>query len=405
MEASTSDSAAHDVPEDRRKIESSRLVSAEAGSTLLLSMRRLEDLVAYSTTYEFEDVIAELTGADRVEPARAARIEFARRVYKAAFAAIRSMRTARALAPRPSEFRVERDYDLFLAILHNPYELFALSAASGWRKRCRLAACFITEQWQDQRPRYLLELLREFDHVFIATSQAVPLVERIARRPCSYLPQGADALRFCPWPGSPERSIDVCNIGRRSPVTHAALMDLAAGRKLFYYYDTVRSSGDAGKQMTFRVQDPREHRLLYANLLKRSRYFIANKARANEPEVTRGLDEIAGRFFEGAAAGTVMLGIPPESAAYATHFDWEDAVVRIPFDAPRIGDTIAELDSDPDRVERIRRQNVAQSLRRHDWGWRVRAIFDALGLAPTPAMLAREKRLRALADEVEARLR
>jgi hypothetical protein len=376
------------------------VVSGAGGGTLILSMRRLEDLVAFTTTYEFEDVIADVTGADRVEPANGRTLEFMRRVYKASFAATRSMRMSRALAPFPGAFRFRRRYDLFLPIFHNPYELFALAAVPGWRRHCTKAACFITELWLRDLPRYLLELLAEFDHVFVSTRQIVEQVRDLTRQPCTYLPQAADTLRFCPGRNAPTRSIDVCNVGRRSPVTHAALLAAAAERDLFYYYDTVRASGAGGKQITFRVQDPREHRLLYANLLRRSRYFIANKARANEPEVTRGADEIAGRFFEGAAAGTVMVGVPPESPAFAQHFGWPDAVIPTPFDAPDIADILARLDADPRRVEGIRRRNVAESLLRNDWVHRLVTIFGTVGLEPTPGMLQRVARLRAIAAEV-----
>ena len=43
----------------------------------------------------------------------------------------------------------------------------------------------------------------------------------------SQLPVAADVLRFSSWPNPPVRSIDVCNIGRRSEITHAALIKLA----------------------------------------------------------------------------------------------------------------------------------------------------------------------------------
>ena len=59
-----------------------------------------------------------------------------------------------------------------------------------------------------------------------------------------------------------------------------------------------------------------------SSLLRRSRYYIANRSRINEPEYTKGFDEISGRFYEGAAAGAVAAtqatttpGAPPPVAA------------------------------------------------------------------------------------------
>jgi hypothetical protein len=324
-------------------------------------------------------------------------VEFSRKAYKVVryLSGSRDLAGAlvRPLAPRLAD----KEYDLFLPVFSHPYQLFALSCVPDWRKRCRKAVCFIVEAWAEMLPGYLLELLSEFDHVFIAAQHVIGTVSKLIGRPCTYMPQGVDALRFCPWPDPPVRSIDVCNIGRRSPVTHGKLLEHARQGRIFYYYDTIKP---AAKQVTFHVSSGPEHRLLLANLLKRSRYFIANRSRANQPELTRGRDEIAGRFFEGAASGTIVLGDPPNIDEFRSRFDWPDAVVSMPFDAPQVLERIEELDSDPRRQERIRKENVANALLRHDWVHRLRTMLEPVGVAPTPRMLAREGRLRSLADEV-----
>ena len=373
------------------------MVRGSGGNVLQLSMRRIHDLVAYCLPYEFEDVVAEVTGADRVEPENYSALEFARRVYKLGRLATRSRRLAGAIVPRLGVPRLTRDYELFLPVFNNAFELFSLLAVPDWRKRCRVAACFISEIWTHEMPEYLLELLARFDHIFLGVRHPTETVARIAGRPCTYLPLAVDVLRFAPYPDPPARAIDVCNIGRRSPVTHAALLRLARDRRIFYYYDTVRASGARGRQMTFRVGNASEHRLLLASLLQRSRYYVANRARVNEPEIIEGKEEISSRFYEGVAAGAVLLGEPPRSDEFRLQFDWPDAVIRLPFDSPDAGEFLKALDADPQRIERIRRDNVHQAALRHDWVHRLHAVFDALGLRPTEAMLAREARLRSLA--------
>jgi hypothetical protein len=166
---------------------------------------------------------------------------------------------------------------------------------------------------------------------------------------------------------------------------------------LHEYEITVAASGPDRKQRTFRVSDPEEHRLLLANLLRRSRYYIANRSRVNEPEFTMGRDEISSRFYEGAAAGTVMLGEPPRTPLFEAQFDWPDALITFPFDSPEIARLLAELDADPERLSRVQCNNVRNSALRHDWVHRIREVFEVLGLPPTAGMLAREERLRALA--------
>jgi hypothetical protein len=376
----------------------SLLIPGTSRTVLLLSMRRLADLVAFCAQYEFEDVITEVTGADRVEVDGAAALESSRRAYKLLRMSTRSRSLSRALAPAPSTVRLTRDYELFFPVFNHTHELYALQAVPDWRARCRVAACFITEAWAHLLPGYLLELLSAFDHIFVGTRHCVEDVARITGRPCTYLPQAADVLRFSPWPNGPPRTIEVCNIGRRSPVTHEALIDLAAARRIFYYFDTIAASaGTAQNQRTFSVANPAQHRLLLASLLQRSRYFMANRSRIDEPQHTGGHEEIAGRFYEGAAAGAVMLGEPPNAEQFRSQFGWPDAVIRMPFHCPDVERVLAALDADPQRLARIGHENARQAALQHDWLHRLESVFGTLGLDRTPAMIERRRRLAELA--------
>jgi hypothetical protein len=379
-------------------------LASPAERVLLLSMREMAALVGYCALYEFEDVVADLTGAEIASPVGIDGLELSRKVYKVARHLSGSQRFAESVRPRLGTLRLHKSYDLFIACFNHPHELFALKAIPDWRQRCRTAVCYICEAWIHLLPPYLLELLNDFDQVFLGVSGPTQAVSDICRRPCTYLPTGVDALKFCPHPELPDRAIDVCGIGRRSPVTHAALLDRARQGDFFYFYDTVESKafGRFGRQLTFRVGNVQEHRLLLASLLKRSRYFIANRAWADDSELTRGTDEIASRFYEGAAAGAVLLGDPPDTEHFRAQFDWEGAVVAMPFHAPEAARVIAELEKDPERLAAIRRRNVVNALSRHDWTHRLRALLEAAGLAATPGMVAREARLGTLAEELRA---
>jgi hypothetical protein len=352
--------------------------------------------VAFCQQYEFEDVVGAVTGGDRVDVGDRAALEVSRRAHKLARLVTRSRAFADLLAPSPSTVRLERDYELFFPVFNNTFELFALATVPDWRKRCRVAACYISEVWAHRLPRHLLELLSEFDHVFVGQSHPVDDVAKIVGRPTSYLPLAVDVLRFTPRPGEPARAIDVCNIGRRSAVTHEALIRLARQRRIFYYYDTVAASSGDRHLRSFPVDNASEHRLLLASLLQRTRYFIANRALVNRPEFTKGREEISGRFYEGAAAGTVMLGEAPRTEEFARQFGWPDSVIHVPFESGDIGRILLELDRDPERVASIRRDNVRNTALRHDWVHRLRTVFETLGVEPSPAMLERERSLRVL---------
>ena len=380
-------------------------VVAQGGSTLVLSMRRVANVVGYCAMYEFEDLICELLQADRAAPLSDEGLEFSRRLYKLTRRLTNSTKVASAVTPRLGAMKLQRDYELFLPVFNHPHELFNLNAVQGWRDRCRFAAAYICEAWEARLPDYLLELLEPFDHIFLGVDGARDAVARMTGRPCTYLPMAVDALRFAPPPWASPRPIDVCGIGRRSDVTHAALLEFAKAEGRFYYYDTMRRAGgprSGGAAVTFGVIDAAEHRLLLANLLKRSRYFIANRAWADSPGLTRGKDEIACRFYEGAAAGAVMLGEPPDTDDFRSQFDWPDAVVRTPFSAPDIADTIHVLDRDPSRTESIRTRGVYNALLRHDWSHRLAELLKVTGLPPPAAMRVRGLQLQAVADAFRA---
>ena len=371
---------------------------------LLLSERRLADLVAFCITYEFEDTFAAVTEAQRIDATDLPGLEFSRRAYKLARLAFGSPILARRLAPYPrNKVVLQSDFDLFFPVFGHTYELYSLATIPNWRQRCRTAACYIAEIWSEMLPEYLLELLSDFDHIFLGCRHSVKDVARITGRPCSYLPFAVDVPRFTPGSLDQSRPIDVCNIGRRSPVTHQALLEQAERQMTFYYYDTVAASGGDLKHRTFRVDSPHEHRRMLATILKHSRYFIANRSYVNRPEFLQGREEISGRFYEGAAAGTVMIGEAPRAEEFERQFDWPDAVIHVPFDSPDIGRILEDLNGDRERLRTVRRNNAREAALRHDWLHRIQVVFDVLGLSPTDGMRARAQQLDQIASQFDRR--
>jgi hypothetical protein len=286
------------------------------------------------------------------------------------------------------------DYDLLLALCQAPSDLRYLTALRGVRDRCRRSACLLEEVWSADLERWRGDLKRiaDFDAVFTSIASSATALSDVMGRRCHVILGGVDAVKFCPYPDPPARSIDVYSMGRRPEAVHGALMLLARCGRLFYVYDTVRN---------FAIIDPAEHRALLRDLVKRSRHFLAYHAKFNEPEETHGQQELGMRYFEGAAGGAVMLGSAPRCEAYDRNFDWPDAVIPVSAtDAWDVAEVLAELDGQPERVARIRRDNVVNSLLRHDWVYRWRQILDIMGLPRTDGMSLREAHLRHLAASV-----
>ncbi|BAY89701.1 MULTISPECIES: glycosyltransferase family protein [unclassified Tolypothrix] len=379
-------------------------LSNEKSRILLVSMREIANLVAFCTLYEFEDVLYDTDAVDMVQPLSANDGIF-RKIYKLAKYLTNSKQLAEFLLPGNNPYLLEQEYELFFPIFNSPFELFALHSFKNWQQKCDKSVCYIVECWEwylKPSNNYFFEFLKDFDHIFLGTKNCVEAVAKITGRPCSYLPPGIDTLKFCPYPLLPYRSIDVSYLGRRSSVTHKALLEFAQHQPIFYYYDTIKASGtkNAAKQQTFAVNNHQEHRSLLANLIKRSRYFFANRSRANELNTAKVNQEFGSRFFEGAAAGAVMIGEPPKIEEFYKYFDWPDAIIKVPFDSPDIGEIVTDLDAQSDRLTRIRKENVVNSLLRHDWVYRLRTIFEAIDVQPSEIMLSREAELKNLANQI-----
>ena len=357
----------------------------------LLSFRNLYKHVWRTSEYEFEDVICQMDDVDLLAPGPRSWFKISRKVANQ----LARYNICHRLSPGITLLRPNRDYELFVAICQSAVDLLVLNALRPWIERSGKSVCWLEELWPgdlDRRYKGHLRIFREFDHIVLNCSGTVRRIQDITGRPTCYLPPGVDAIKFCPCPDPPLRSIDVYSMGRKSQVTHRALLKMAEQKKIFYIYDTIMNIETACRS---------EHRDLIANTAKRSRYFIANAAKINQRDETGGQPEIGPRFFEGAAAGAVLLGQPPDNEAYTRYLDWPDAVVQVPFDSPNIAEIIAELDAQPDRIKHIRKNNIVQSLLRHDWAYRWKAILDAIGLKPRTALIDRVEHLKKLAEDVK----
>ena len=298
--------------------------------------------------------------------------------------------------PGLKKVQLNKDYDVFIAVCNFYWELSYLNAIERWRDHCKVSVCWIEEMWAAEMPEYeyLHHFLSQFDYVFIGCRGSIPALSQAANQPCYWLPGGIDALRFSPFPDPPARTIDVYSIGRRYKGIHHELSKAAERGELFYLYDTVANAG------VTHVYDHQQHRNLFANIAKRSRYFIVAAAKMDEPNVTRGQVEIGSRYFEGAAAGAVMIGDVPDCEAYRELFGWPEVVIPIQPDGSDVMAVLSDLGSDPERMAAISRRNTKETLLRHDWVYRWNEMFRIAGIEPSPRMAAREQCLKGMADFV-----
>lgn len=293
--------------------------------------------------------------------------------------------------PGVRRVRLKRDYELYVAVCQNYWDLLYLNAIEGWKDRCRTSVCWIDEIWAADVPRYQywLHVLNQFDHVFVGYRGSVGTVSEALGRTCHWMPGGVDAFRFSPYPQTPARVVDVYSMGRRWEGVHEVLRELAGRQEIFYIHDTF-----AGSDME--PLDHRQHRTLIANIAKRSRYFLVAPGKMDAPGDTGGQVEIGYRYFEGGAAGSVMIGQVPDCEAFLELFGHRDAVVEIKPDGSDVRDILAALDAQPNRLKEASLQNAVDGLLRHDWVYRWQRVLDIVGVPPSNRMQQRQRNLRAL---------
>ena len=354
---------------------------------LIWSQRNIQNYIFNSCLYEFEDLIKSVDSANLLAPPQYNFWE--KGIRKVIKNHTKHFDKLTYINPYFDRIHLEEKYDLFFSIIDFPYNLSSINLIKNWRSNCQIAVCYIIEIWHQDLPKIqnFIKFFQNFDLICLGHSQIVKDVEKIVGRPCIYVPPGVDAAKF--YPQNKERAINLCSLGRRSSLTHQALLKLAEQEDFFYYYDHI-VGGD------LRIKEYQAHRTLIANLLKNSRYFITNHAKINEPIQTQGQMEIGYRFFEGAAAGNIMLGSPPKNEAFQQYFDWDNAVIPVAFDEPQIGNIIAELEQNPEQLAKISHSNVINSLAKHDWVYRWEQILQQVGMSATSAMEKRKAHLHQL---------
>jgi hypothetical protein len=377
-----------------KKTQEAADVSREATKPRIFmpTARGFKKKAFYCGQYEAQDVLSDVADVDLIQLVPGRRYKF-KEAWQRRLLFRDVTRKLIFANPGLHKVRVAQQYDLFLVMCQMDHDFLNISAIDGWQDHCRTSVCWIQEMWAAHIPlyKYWIHSLRRFDHVFVSSRGSVAALSEAIGRPCQWLPDAVDTLRFSPYPNPPARVIDVYSIGRRREEIHRALLKAAGRADIFYVHDTFAGSISD-------VLNYREHRDFFSNMAKRSRFFVVAPAKEGIPEETGGQVEICARYYEGAAAGTVMIGQAPECEAFRELFPWQDAVISLQADGSDVIKVLSSLEAEPERISAISRRNAAEALLRHDWVYRWKEILRVAGIEPSPRMKLREQRLRNLAE-------
>jgi hypothetical protein len=217
--------------------------------------------------------------------------------------------------------------DVAWCILMGP-ENYKLDLYKNWANGCKIKILYLFDTLPHQYP-LIKELLNlnTWDILITSFNDAVIDLEKITGRKWYCVEQAADKHLFQPVPQN-DRVIHFSAYGRRYPALHEALKEFCIHNGLYYDYTTHDAKHP--------VVDSTELYRQYAWHLTHSVFTFSWPVEMTNPGRAGHLHPITCRWFEAAAAGTVILGRQPNNEAFA---EW-------------IGtDTVVDIDPDMDKPQ------------------------------------------------------
>ncbi len=347
------------------------------------------DALAFGALHEAEDVLVEHSDAE-LRPLRnhARRPGFrARRVigWTARFALRRPI-----LLPATS-LRQRHPAGHVVLLAHSLRDLGLLEQLRDVRRQARTVSVWVPELWPTAMtsPTLPYEPYALIDHLFIGVGDVAEQCRSLApNADVHVVPPATDVVRFAPDEPGGTRQIAVLGIGRRDPVQHEQLRRWSLRTDKLYVYDTLVQE----------AVDWRQHRESLAHWYRHSHVSVCNYAKHDMPDIVGEIRLPPFRFYEGMAAGTLLLGMAPDEARQ------KDLIGRSIVD-PLIDDLTSTLnpvvDADPLRPDltKTRNDHVATASAGHDWGHRWAEILGVLGESVPERLAGRLERLSSKARD------
>jgi len=193
----------------------------------------------------------------------------------------------------------------------------------------------------------------------------------------SFLPLAINTFPLSEYPS--QRSIDILSYGRTDKQTHALLQQFNHPDSQRLYMHSTFSGSE--------VYNVRDHVALLKRLLERSKISLCFEG--GQLERFRGRSPLLYRWFEGWAAGCVIVGKKPLDSGVETLMGWQDSTLGIPDHPDEVIPFFEALLQDETRLEEISRRNYVECRLRHDWRYRLRDMLEKLHL-PLPAPLVEQ---------------
>lgn len=369
----------------------------------LLSSRHINASPAYASIFDLENIFVAACGATLISPS-------ARKIVRSLNES-RSLKPAQKILSRTISktlglYKLDDDIGNFssdepnvlIVIGMNGSDLGMIDSIDKWRTKFDLVVAFIYDSWLiNSYPAFT----RDIDHLFVPVLDLVPALKAEFSIPVSYLPHGANVVDL----GSPKlnRCIDIASYGRIPTNYHMRFFDLlnAYGTDSFYYRQVPEYNRPYSDEPYNSSRFDYQHRVLLNKVLTNSKislafdftyttkYAVELANHKKHPSYLYKSPVLSLRWFEGLAAGCAIVGKRPPTPEVDELLNWTDSTIELPDDIDAGVEVTLNLLNDKDRLESIHQRNFWETLRHHDYRWRIQAIFNCLKL-PVPSILQNE---------------
>ena len=262
-----------------------------------------------------------------------------------------------------------------ILLIYTPRYLAALQNLKPLNRFEKIAVYFLDGFDSKSLDGINFSMLDHVDYFFFAIEEMVEDFRALGKKDSYFVPFGIDALRYAPC--SFERHISLLSYGRSNTKYHR-YFEREFGEldsSIMYVHSTFDTS---------KLFDQGEHRRLHWKTLLRSKITLCF-----EPvNVDRfhGRSPVLYRWFECLAAGSVILGTRPKCASANDILSWEGSTIEIEKSEPSAVEQIRQLLSDQKALDEISWANRFWALKRHDWRYRLKDIFEHIQI-PIPPKL------------------
>lgn len=322
---------------------------------LIPTSRDVYRLVSYGMVVDFEDAVASASDVDLVPVplhSRRAQVE----------GLLRRRPLRPVAAPRSH-------YDVCLLVAMAPYWVPSLRYIRDLRRSADRIVVYLFDSWLSDLPALREDRVWSLvDDLFVSFHHSLGSYSQQLDCRVHYLPQAIDERWFHLYGG--DHAIDVLSVGRRLPIVHQRLLEIARRRDLFYYYQT--------HQLPMAI-DLRESQELTGRLCGSAPVHVSWSVDETNPDRTDEGAAITARWFESAASGAAVIGGAPRTEEFGRLFPYPGFVHEIDPAAPEETESVLDaVLADPREEER---RALAEHVRcMHTWSVRWRQIVEACGL-------------------------